>query len=114
MSDGYFPVPESEGGWRACLTAEETRERAGLDARELQLAAEQNALQASTTSSLVVIRRGWLAAEYHEVSALATTRVDVWSCTKSFTGTAYGVLFGERPELGLDTKVYEHIRRATR
>ena len=109
MSETYFPPAESQGGWRACLSADETREQAGLDARELQLAAEQNALQASTTSSLVVIRRGWLAAEYHELSALATTRIDVWSCTKSFTGTAYGVLFGERPELGLDTRVYEHI-----
>ena len=109
MSESYFPPAESQGGWRACLMAEEVRERTGLEARELRLAAEQNALQASTTSSLVVIRRGWLAAEYHEVSALPTTRFDVWSCTKSFTGTAYGVLFAERPELGLETKAYEHI-----
>lgn len=109
MADEYFPPPEPEGGWRWLGTPEEVREVGGMDAGKLRLAAEWNALQASTTSSLVVVRRGHLVAEYHELSALATTRFDVWSCTKSFTSVAYGVLFRERPGLGLDTPVYEHL-----
>jgi CubicO group peptidase (beta-lactamase class C family) len=109
MTDAYFPPPESQGGWRTLLTPQDVRDVAGLDSKQLQLAAEFNALQSSTTSSIVVIRRGWLAAEYHEVSALATTRFDIWSCTKSFTGTAYGILFGDRRDLSLDTRVYDHI-----
>ena len=117
MSAPYYPPPESNGGWRALLSPQEVRDVAGMDSRQLQLAAEFNALQSSTTSSLVVIRRGWLAAEYHEVSALATTRFDIWSCTKSFTGTAYGLLLedsrqGRLPnglQVDLDTPAYDHI-----
>jgi CubicO group peptidase (beta-lactamase class C family) len=105
----YFPPPESAGGWRRLESPQEVRQVGGLDPARLRLAAEYNAFLASTTSSLVVVRRGWLVAEWYEVSALATTRYDVWSCTKSFTGTAYGILFGARPELGLHTLAYEHI-----
>ena len=108
-TEAYYPPPESRGGWRWLGTPEEVRAVGGMDPAQLRLAAEFNALQASTTSSVVVIRHGWLVAEYYEVSALATTRYDVWSATKSFTSTAYGVLFGERRDVGLDTPVYEHI-----
>jgi CubicO group peptidase (beta-lactamase class C family) len=109
MSVPYFPPPESRGGWRALRSPAEVREVGGMDPRKLDLAAEHNAFQASTTSSLVVIRRGWLVAEYYEASALATTRYDIWSATKSVTGTAYGILFGERPDVTLDTRVYDHL-----
>jgi CubicO group peptidase (beta-lactamase class C family) len=109
MTEAYYPPAESRGGWRWLRTPEEVRGLGGIDPERLRLAAEYNALVASTTSSVAVIRHGWLAGEWHEVSGLATTRYDVWSCTKSFTGTAYGVLFGERSDVGLDTPVYEHI-----
>ncbi|HEX2324622.1 MAG TPA: serine hydrolase, partial [Chloroflexota bacterium] len=33
----------------------------------------------------------------------------IWSATKSVTGSAYGILFDERPDLGLETRVYEHL-----
>jgi CubicO group peptidase (beta-lactamase class C family) len=109
VDESYFPPPEPEGGWRWLPDADAVRNVAGMDYQKLRLAGEYNAFLASTTSSLVVIRHGWLAAEFHEVSALATTRFDIWSCTKSFTGTAYGVLFGERKDVGLDTRAYDHI-----
>jgi CubicO group peptidase (beta-lactamase class C family) len=106
---GYYPPPESEGGWRWLRSKDDVREIGGMDPDKLQLAAESNALQMSTTSSLVVIRHGWIVAEFHELSALATTRYDIWSCVKSFTGTAYALLFGERPDITLETKAYDHI-----
>ncbi len=109
MAEAYFPPTEAQGGWRALRTPEEVREIGGMDPRRLALGAEHNAFQASTTSSLVVIRHGWLVAEWYEASALATTRYDIWSATKSVTGTAYGILFDERPDLSLETRVYEHL-----
>ena len=87
-----------------------------MEPDRLQFACEANALHA-VTSSVVVIRRGHVVAEWHELSALTTTRHDIWSCTKSFTGTAYGLLFEENRQgrlpngvnVDLDTPVYEHI-----
>ena len=104
-----YPAPESGGGWRWLETPEAVREVGGMDAAALRLAAEAHALQTGTTASVVVVRHGWLVAEWHEVSALATTRFDVWSCTKSFTGTAYGLLFGDRQDVGLDAAVYDFL-----
>lgn len=109
MADAYFPPPESHGGWRTLRTAQEVREVGGMDPRQLALAAEHNAFQASTTTSMVVIRHGWLVSEWYEASALATTRYDIWSAVKSVTGTAYGILFGEQPDIGLNTLVYDHL-----
>lgn len=40
----------------------------------------------------VVIRGGKLVAEHCSFMGLPTSRFDVWSCTKSFTGTAWGML----------------------
>ncbi|MGH2354682.1 MAG: hypothetical protein ACRDJN_23985 [Chloroflexota bacterium] len=101
----YVPPPESQGGWRWLRTPDEVRAVGGMDLSQLRLAAEYNALLASTTSSVV---------EWHEVSALATTRYDVWSCTKSFTGTAYRVLLAARPEVGWTRRRTSTSPRATR
>lgn len=56
MSDPYFPPAESQGGWRALRAPEEVREVGGMNPCRLNLAAEHNAFQASTTSSFVIIR----------------------------------------------------------
>jgi CubicO group peptidase (beta-lactamase class C family) len=104
-----YPAPESRGGWRWLETPQAVREVGGMDAAALRLAAEAHALQTGTTASVVIVRHGWLVAEWHEVSALATTRFDVWSCTKSFTGTAYGLLFGDRLDAGLDAAAYDAL-----
>jgi CubicO group peptidase (beta-lactamase class C family) len=108
-SDDYFPPAESEGGWRHLRTPEEVREVGGFDPARLRFVADAHATLSGTTASVVIIRDGWVVAEWHELSALATTRYDVWSCTKSFTGTAYGALFGDRSDVGLDTPAYQHI-----
>lgn len=112
----YYPLPESQGGWRWLKGPEEVRSIGKLDPDALQLACETNA-RFDDSSGLVIIRYGWLAAEWYENSALTTTRYDIWSCTKSFTGTAYGVLFedcrqGRVPpdnRIDLDTAVYGFI-----
>lgn len=110
----YYPPPESQGGWRRADEPEAARARAGMDLARLQAARAWNR-QYPVPSSLVIIRRGYLVAEWHEHGAHAGTSYNIHSCSKSFTGTAYGILFGmaRRGELsgdiGLDTPAYAHI-----
>lgn len=114
----YFPPPESAGGWRWLRTPEAVRALGGMDPARLAFV-NDTLDRFDDTSSLVVIRHGWLVAEWHDNSALATTRQDIWSCTKSFTGTAYGLLLddsraGRLPgrasgAVDLDTPAYDFI-----
>ena len=116
MTTDYYPLPESKGGWRWLKSPEEVRELGGIDPAKLHLACEYNA-RFDASAGVVVIRNGYLVAEWYENSALTTTRYDIWSCTKSFTGTAYGILFedcrqGKLPPektVDLDTLAYPFI-----
>ena len=83
----YFPPPESKGGWRAAPAG-----AAGLDPAALDAARAWNAAH-DVPSSLVVIHRGALVAEFCERGATPEATFNVYSCSKSFTGTAYGILF---------------------
>jgi CubicO group peptidase (beta-lactamase class C family) len=93
----YYPPCESRGGWRRADGEKEARELAGVDLRSLERARLWN-LGLGFASSVVVIRKGYLVAEWHEGGATPETCFNIYSCTKSFTGTAFGILFGE----GLD------------
>lgn len=90
----YYPPPESQGGWRWLQKPEEIRGIGGMDPVKLQLACEWNE-QFDSSSSVVIIHNGYLVAEWYDNWTLTATRFDIWSCTKSFTGTAYGLLFEE-------------------
>ncbi len=110
----YYPPPESQGGWRRADEPDTARARAGVDLGRLQAARAWN-VHFGVPTSLVIIRRGYLVAEWHEHGAGAPTSYNIHSCSKSFTGTAYGILFemarrGELPgDIGLDTPAYAHI-----
>jgi CubicO group peptidase (beta-lactamase class C family) len=65
-------------------------------------------------SGVAIIRHGWLVAEWYAHGAGPDTTFNIHSCTKSFTGTAYGLLFedsrwGNPPGVDLDTPAYPHI-----
>lgn len=113
-SRAYFPPPESQGGWRRPGGPEATRRLAGIALDKLEAAREWNA-QLGIMSSVVVIRHGYMVAEWHEQGAGPGTTYNIHSCTKSFTGTAYGMLFDDArkgllgQEIGLDTPAYAHI-----
>ena len=119
MSDeakDYYPLPESKGGWRSLAGAAQVRAVAGIDPDKLPLARAWNA-QFPVASAVVIIRRGYLVAEWYENGALPNTTFNIYSCTKSFTGTAYGILFDDgrqyRPSAGqavdLNSPAYSHI-----
>jgi CubicO group peptidase (beta-lactamase class C family) len=93
----YFPPPETEGGWRALVRVNETptaaqkreiRERAGLDWDRLA-EAQKFCASFGGPNSLLVIRHGWIAAEWNNLPAPR----GIASCTKSLTALAMARLF---------------------
>lgn len=116
MTTDYYPPPESQGGWRWLESPDEIASVGGMDPDKLLFACEYHS-HFEASAGIVIVRNGYLVAEWYENSALTTTRYDIWSCTKSFTGTAYGILFddcrqGKLPEdkrVDLDTLAYQFI-----
>ncbi len=104
----YFPVSDSQGGWRATRDAEEALRLAGMDLGKLEEAFAY--VKASTfNGGLLVVRNGWLVFEryfgrgHHEASP------DLASIGKPFTSIAVGILLHERPDMfpdGLEQKIW--------
>jgi CubicO group peptidase (beta-lactamase class C family) len=119
LSDA-FPAPEEQGGWRTLLPAEgepddsqkaRIRDVGGVNWDALKAAWEHNAAAPGATG-LLVIRRGWIVGEWYRAGD-RTTAFNIYSSSKSYTSTAYGLIlsdFGNGPlpggkTLSLDTKV---------
>jgi len=76
--------------------ADEIRGIAGMDPEKLERLKEaQDFLCGGDSWSAVVIKNGWLVAEMNSFNVLSHTRFDIWSGTKSFTGTAFGLLLND-------------------
>jgi len=122
----YFPPPETQGGWRSLVAANQepspeqkarVREVAGLDWDRL---ADANAYvrTLTQTNSLLVIRRGWVAGEWHTF----TNPRGIASCTKSLTALAMAKLFdlsdaGRLPanfggRIGIDDEAWRYLPAA--
>jgi CubicO group peptidase (beta-lactamase class C family) len=108
LVEAYFPPSESAGGWRSLVARNTTpssaqlaeiREKTGLDWNKLKLANDySNTLSAG--SRVIVIRNGWIAAEWGN-----TNSITVASVTKSLTGLALGKLFDLSNAGELDTSI---------
>jgi CubicO group peptidase (beta-lactamase class C family) len=114
----YYPPPESRGGWRCLVEAEQVRALAGMDPAKLEvMRQQQESLHGGDSWAIAVIRHGYLVREFLTFNVLVPTRFDIWSGTKSFTGTAWGLLLedsrqGSLPEgrhIDLDTPAYPLI-----
>ena len=110
----YYPPPESAGGWRFSHDSAESEATAGIDLDRLDAVGErQLVFNGGDSWSIAVVRHGYLVREYHTFNVLVPSRFDIWSCTKSFTGTAYGLLFDDvrhgraDRSLDLDTPAYD-------
>jgi CubicO group peptidase (beta-lactamase class C family) len=97
---------------------DEIRDLAGMDASKLDLVGQrQGWLCGGHSWAIVVIRHGYLVREFYTRVVLVPTRFDIWSGTKSFTGTAWGLLLedsrkGKLPQgqqVGLDSPAYGFI-----
>jgi CubicO group peptidase (beta-lactamase class C family) len=110
------PLAESRGGWSVISDRDQARATAGIELDALIPARAWNE-QFPVASAVVIIRRGHLVAEWYANGAQPGTRFNIHSCTKSFTGTAYGLLFEDSrqgriqvpPGIDLDTPAYPHI-----
>jgi CubicO group peptidase (beta-lactamase class C family) len=120
MSDQntYYPPPESQGGWRYLATPEEQRRLGGLDPVQLDRVLEQQRLFYNDSYAIVIVRHGYLVREEYTFNVLVPTRFDIWSCTKTLTGTAWGLLFEDfrqgrlqaaKGAFDLDSLAYDYL-----
>ncbi|MEJ2169990.1 MAG: serine hydrolase, partial [Desulfobacterales bacterium] len=100
----YYPQPESKGGWRWLGEPDEVRSLARMDSEKLELAFQEQQCFYSDSSSIVIIRNGYLVREFYSFNVLVPTRFDIWSGTKSFTGTAWGLLLEDSARERLSTE----------
>lgn len=115
--DGYFPAPESAGGWRYLQSDADLSKFAKISARRLEAVADaQQRTHAGLLWSIVVVLGGHVVLEVHAPVTLASTRFDLWSGTKSFTATAWGILLDDLKRepssdgvLSLDDPIYHLI-----
>ena len=118
----YFPESESSEGWRKLTDPGHIVEEAKVDPGKLEAAWEYNLesrgmpstfyppeqlIDQSATSAVLVLRHGYVVGEWYQNSD-SKTRWNIRSCSKSFTGTAFGILFDES-ELDLSSRAYDYI-----
>ncbi len=117
-SDVYYPQSESQNGWRRLSQSEDVISKAGMKPEKLsQIQQLQEFLYGGDSWGIVIIRKGYLVREFYSFNVLTPTRFDIWSCTKTFTGTAWGLLLDDcmqgrlpdRHQVTLDSSVYDFI-----
>ncbi|MFN7993562.1 MAG: serine hydrolase [Bryobacteraceae bacterium] len=117
VAQTYYPPSESDGGWRRLRNDDEIRDQAGMDPQRLHLIEQTQYQLYSGPWQIVIVRKGYLVAEWFGVPAMPATTFDVWSATKSATGIAYGLLFDDsrnskipgNTKIDLDSRAYDFI-----
>ena len=117
LKNNYFPQPESEGGWRF-FDQNNTNSIPDVDFDLLNAAIEEyQHFFDNVASGIVIIKNGYIIKEHYSFMTLPGSRFDVWSCTKSFTGIAWGLLLEESKngllpsnvEVKLDSLAYSFL-----
>ena len=78
QADDYFPPPDSEGGWRTLKTAEEIRDKAGMDLVKLERTWDFTQ-RCSQNTGLLIVRHGYLVLEKYAGRASRTVNPDMAS-----------------------------------
>jgi CubicO group peptidase (beta-lactamase class C family) len=120
QAEAYYPPSESGGGWRRINSDEDVRKLAGFDPELLDYVGLHQMEVYGGPWVIVVIRHGYLVREWYGVPAMTQTTFDVWSATKSATGTAFGMLFEDSrnhklphdAQIDLDSLAYPFIPEA--
>jgi CubicO group peptidase (beta-lactamase class C family) len=120
QAEAYYPPSESGGGWRRINSDEDVRKLAGFDPELLDYVGAYQREVYGGPWVIVVIRHGYLVREWYGVPAMPQTTFDVWSATKSATGTAFGMLFEDSrnhklphdAQIDLDSLAYPYIPEA--
>ena len=91
-TEPYFPASEDGVGWRRLVGSDQLRDVGGIDVAALSKSESVLVDLQEGPWAVVVIRRGYIVAEWLGVPVLPSTTFDVWSCTKSFTSLVIGML----------------------
>ncbi|OED39982.1 serine hydrolase [Chromatiales bacterium (ex Bugula neritina AB1)] len=117
-----YPEPDSGAGWSYLTSVRDTDIRAGMNRAKLdQLFELQDFLFGGQNQATVIIRKGEIVCEHASFMGLATSRFDIWSGTKSLTGSAWGMLIDDsrngklpgRLQIDLDTRAYQFLPEST-
>lgn len=117
IAETYYPPSESGGGWRRCGSDDEVRNNAGMDPQRLRLIEMGQSQLYGGPWAIVIVRKGYVVAEWFGVPAMPATTFDVWSATKSATGIAVGMMLDDSRNhrlpgnvtIDLDSPVYDFI-----
>ena len=105
---GYFPPPDSDGGWRKATNAPQGRDPAGMDLPRLDQAWEFTQ-RCTQNGGLLVVHNGWLVFEKYFGRASRNANPDMASTGKAYASIACGIMlkeFRDKFPDGLDTKVF--------
>jgi CubicO group peptidase (beta-lactamase class C family) len=108
-----FPADTSQAGWRCLDSDEEIRDLGGFDPERLRVLNEtQRRLCAGSPFGIFIVRHGLMVAELTSDDCVWGTRFDIYSCTKSFTSLAWGLLLDDQRSAGqgavsLSSPIYE-------
>ncbi len=104
----YFPIPDSQGGWRTLSDAASIRKLAGMDLSRLDAAYDFTS-RCSQNGALLVVRKGYLVYEKYFGRASRYCNPDMASTGKAITSIACGIMLNEFHDKipdGLDQKVF--------
>jgi CubicO group peptidase (beta-lactamase class C family) len=97
---GYFPPPESQGGWRVLTAAEEVRSVAGMDPGKLAALKEWLLSSDNRDFAAVVVRRGHVVLEVERGNSAKTDTRRVASVSKAVCAMVLAIA-AERSKRGL-------------
>lgn len=105
---GYFPPPDSQGGWRTLKDAASIRRLAGMDQSRLERVWDFTQ-RCTQNGGILVVRHGYLVLEKYFGRAHRNANPDMASTGKAYTSIACGIMlkeFKDKIPDGLDQKVF--------
>ncbi len=103
----YFPLPDSQGGWRTLREPDKIRKIGGMDPDKLS-AAFDYIKTTSQHGGLVVVRHGWLVYENYFGRGNHESAPESRSCGKAVASIAVGMAIHEKRSMipeGIETKI---------
>lgn len=90
-TSGYFPPPESQGGWRKLHNPDEIRRLAGMDSAKLADLKQWLLQSDDRPFAAVVIRNGYIVLEIERDHSSITNTRDIKSCAKAICATVLAI-----------------------
>jgi len=88
---GYFPPPESRGGWRKLDVPDEVRKLAGMDSDKLAALKDWLFRSDDRDFAAIVVRRGFVVLEVERNKSAGNDTGNIKSCAKAICATALAI-----------------------